>query len=163
MVLPAAAGWAVGLIAGIAIGLAVAGGRSAGQIGSLKVDLAEPEMLQLETTANCIATDGRLTLLVTATEDAVMRLSDGRGLAIRLTAPTTREVPDVPTVDIHVRSTLPDGSPTETWLTSGPGSNLSASGTDASGSVAFSGMTLHPDSEQRTPIDVAGTIRWTCP
>ena len=164
LVLPLAGGLALGVIAGIALGLALARGQSAAQVGSLELDLAKPEILQLETTtAMCTATDGRLTLLETANDEDQLRLSDGRHLVIRLTAPATPAVPDVPMVEIHVISSLPDGSPTETWLTSGPGSVVSASGTDASGSVAFSGMTLHPDSEQRTPIDLAGSITWACP
>jgi hypothetical protein len=43
-----------------------------------------------------------------------------------------------------------------------PGSNLVATGTRASGSLAFSGLVLH-SGERVDGVDIAGTVTWSCP
>lgn len=39
---------------------------------------------------------------------------------------------------------------------------VEVSGTAAKGGVTFSGLVVRPDSEQREPIDVVGSIAWSC-
>ena len=168
-----AIGAAIGVIAGISLGFSARPSASPALIGSVEVDLGSPVAVQVKSTqAICDVQDGHLAYLETPSSEG-LELGDGRRLSVVLTSPlgiggaAAPEPPDgsgaVPAFDITVHWTLPDGSPTETVMTYGPGTQASASGTFSSGSLAFGGLIVSPLSEQRDPIDLRGTLRWECP
>jgi len=164
----------VGVIAGIALGFNARPTPPPAQIGSVEVMLGRPVNVQLETVqAICNTQDGQLQSLETPNAEDQLVLGDGRRLSVVLGTPldfSASGAPEqgggsgpVPSVDISVHWTLPDGSPTETVMSAGPGSHVSASGTFSSGYLAFDSLVVSPLSEQRDPIDLAGTLRWECP
>ena len=164
----------VGVIAGIALGLNVRPTPPAPQIGSVAVELGSPAIVEVKTVeAICTTRDGQLLSLETPNAEGQLELGDGRRLSIVLGTPldfSASGAPEqgggsgpVPSVDIHVHWSLPDGSPTETVMSAGPGSRVSASGTHSSGYLAFDSLVVSPLSEQRDPIDLAGSLRWECP
>lgn len=164
----------VGVIVGIMLGFAARPTPPAPQIGSLDVDLGSPVIVQVRTAeAICNTQDGQLVSLETPNAEGQLELGDGRRISIVLGVPLVFGASDapeqgggsgeVPTVDIHVHWTLLDGSPTETVMSAGPGSRISASGTFSSGYLAFDNLVVSSLSEQRDPIDVAGRLRWECP
>jgi hypothetical protein len=131
---------------------------------SFHVDLVEPAIATLTTTSGqCLVRGDRLMLL--ESPDGVS-LVDGRSVSVMLSQgayrPAPNAGPDVLTVDVRVAWALDDGSPTETWMGSDATSTLTVSGTADQGTVEFSGLVLRPNSEQRDPIDVAGSVSWRC-
>jgi hypothetical protein len=165
---------AIGVIAGISLGFAARPSAAPVLMGSVGVDLASPVDVQVRTEqAICDIQGGQLAYLETPTAEG-LELGDGRRLSVALTnalglggeavpKPVGEAPAAVPALDIRVHWTLPDGSPTETLMAYGPGSNVTASGTAAAGSITFSGLVVSPLSEQRDRIDLAGTLRWECP
>ncbi len=154
----------VGLLAGIAIGLALRPGSAAATAVTLDVALQEPAVATLHTTTGtCLVLDDRLMLLESA--DAVA-LVDGRSVSITLSQGTYRPAPDASpdglTVDVRIAWALEDGSPTETWMGSQATSTVIVTGAAGEGTVDFSGLVLRPASEQRDPIDVVGSMSWSC-
>lgn len=153
----------IGAVAGVYLGMAMRPATPPPLVGSIDVDLDSPVRVQVQTAnAVCDVTNGQLVFLETGNTPDTMPLGDGRWLSITLRWPETTGG-TVPTFEIRVHALLPDGSPTETVMTSGPASNVSASGVEASGSLAFSALVVSPSSEQREPIDVVGSLRWACP
>ena len=172
LLVTAAAGF--GVIAGIALGLNARPAAKPALVGSVEVMLGSPVSVQVKTMqAICDVQDGKLAYLETPTSEGELELGDGRRLSVVLTNPLGLGKPEqpavgeaaaaVPAFDIRVHWTLPDGSPTQTVMSYGPGSTVSATGTFSSGSLAFSDLVVSPLSEQREPINVAGSLRWECP
>ena len=153
-----------GLLPGIAIGYNLrSDADTAGEV-AIVVTLEEPAIATLRTTSgNCAVRGDELLLL--ESPDAVA-LVDGRSISVTLSRGAYRPAPDVSpdglTVDVRIASALDDGSPTETWMGSDSTSSVEVTGTAEEGSVAFSGLVLRPDSEQHDPIDVVGSISWSC-
>ena len=153
-----------GVLAGIVVGLTLRPGSAAATAVTLDVALDEPAVATLHTTSGtCLVLDERLMLLESA--DAVA-LVDGRSVSVTLSQGTYRPAPDASpdglTVDVHIAWALEDGSPTETWMGSDATSTVVVTGTASEGTVDFSGLVLRPASEQRDPIDVSGSISWSC-
>lgn len=131
---------------------------------SIDVVLRTPAEATMHTTSgDCVIDDHRLMLLESA--DAVA-LVDGTSISVTLSQGTYRPAPDAapdgPTVDVRIASALEDGTPTETWMGSDATSTVNVAGAAGEGTVDFSGLVLRPASELRDPIDVAGSISWTC-
>ena len=154
----------VGLIAGILVGLVVRPASAAAEALSVDVSLQAPVVATGHTTSGtCLVLDGQLLLLESA--DAVA-LVDGRSVSVTLSQGDDRPAPDASpdglTVDVRIGWALDDGSPTETWMGSDATSTVIVTGTANDGTVDFSGLVLRPASEQRDPIEVSGSISWTC-
>jgi hypothetical protein len=157
-----------GLLLGIGVGYNVRPG-SAGpgetfDEAGFHVDIIEPAVATLNSrSGQCLVRGDRLMLL--ESPDAVS-LVDGRSVSVMLSQgayrPAPNAAPDGLTVDVRVAWALDDGSPTETWMGSDATSTVTVTGTADSGVVEFSGLVLRPDSEQRDPIDVVGSVSWSC-
>jgi len=155
-----------GLLLGIAIGYNVRPGASSSEdVAAIEVALSKPAVATLKTTSgHCVLHDAALMLLESG--DAVA-LVDGRSVAVTLSRGPYRAFAGATgegdlTVDVRVQSVLEDGSPTETWMGSDGTSTVTVTGSASEGTVDFSGLVLRPRSEQRDPIDVAGSISWIC-
>ena len=157
-----------GLLLGLAIGYnlrpATTGPRDTADEIVFHIDLVTPAVATLNTTSGqCLVRGDRLMLL--ESPDAVS-LVDGRSVSVMLSQgayrPAPNASPDGLTVDVRVAWALDDGSPTETWMGSDATSTLTITGTAVAGAVEFSGLVLRPDSEQREPIDVEGSVSWDC-
>jgi hypothetical protein len=161
--LPVAVGLTVGVIAGVAIGMNLVQSPNPFASGSLRVQLGSPEELAGTTDADCRVADGKLVELMSP-DDGSVRLSDGRRVAVLIGPGALEPVATDRPLDVVVviGSTLPDGSPTSTRMASDATSTVSISDTGATGSMSFDGLVLAYDSEQREPIDVAGTVTWDC-
>lgn len=153
-----------GVLLGIAVGLALQPGSKAGT-ATVDIALEEPEIATLRSTNGvCLVVDDRLVLLESTDG---LALVDGRSISVTLSRGRYRPAPDASagdalTVDVRVQSVLDDGSPTETWMGSDTTSMVTVTGTAATGTVDFSHLVLRPLSEQHDPIDVAGSISWSC-
>lgn len=162
--LPFALAATVGLVVGIASGLAARPASIAHTAASIKVELRAPVSQSLSGGAMCAPIDGSdVPSLLTPADGSALALAGGRGLAVIL-APTVGGIrrSDGLGIEVWIVTRGPDGAPTHTRMVSDLGSSLDASGTAATGSMTFSGLSLHPQSAQRQPIDVAGTVSWTC-
>jgi hypothetical protein len=160
--LPAASGLAIGVIVGVGVG---PGPTPLPLVtGTIEVRLGLPEIKDVSALATCYVIDGALVELVT-TDEGALRLADGRLVALSIGAaqqePAALDRPLDIVVTIH--STTADGSPTETRMVSDASSTISISHAGATGSMAFSGLVVDDKSESREPIDVAGSVTWTCP
>lgn len=159
---PAALGLALGVIAGVAIGMNVVTVPSPFVDGTVKVQLGKPEVVNASAPATCHVVDGVLSFADTP-RDGGLRLADGRSLWLSIGPHVLEPSAAAPLgIVVFIGSTLPDGSPTETRMASDGSSTVSISNAGATGSMAFSGLVLHPESEQRVPVDVAGTVSWDC-
>lgn len=159
---PIALGLAVGVIAGIGVGPVPA--RLPPVIGTLSVQLGEPAIVNGSASPECRVVDGVLAFLNAADQGALV-LPDGRWFAMSL-GPGEQEptAPDRPLdIVVIIHSALPDGTPTETRMASDASSTISISNAGATGSMAFSGLVVHHKSELKVPINVAGTLTWSCP
>lgn len=148
----------------IVVALALRPGPAASNEVSIDVVLRTPAEATMHTTSgDCLVLEDRLMLLESA--DAVA-LVDGTSISVTLSQGTYRPAPDASpdqlTVDVRIASALEDGTPTETWMGSDATSTVTVSGTAGDGMVDFSKLVLRPASELRDPIDVAGSISWTC-
>lgn len=160
--LPAALGLAIGVIAGVAIGMNLVTVPSSFVDGTVKVQLGKPEMMNGSASAICSVVDGTLSFAET-TRDGGLRLADGRSLWLSIGPHVLEPSAEGPLgIVVFIGGSLPDGSPTETRMASDGSSTISISNAGANGSMAFSGLVLHPESEQRDPIDVAGSVTWDC-
>jgi hypothetical protein len=148
----------------IVVALALRPGPAASNEVSIDVVLRTPAEATMHTTSgDCLVLEDRLMLLESA--DAVA-LVDGTSISVTLSQGTYRPAPDASpdqlTVDVRIASALEDGTPTETWMGSDATSAVTVTGAAREGSVEFSGLVLRPGSELRSPIDVAGSISWSC-
>ena len=160
--LPAALGLAIGVIAGVAIGMNLVTVPSAVDEGTMQVQIGKPEILNGSAPTICLVVDGVLEF-ADSPRDGGFHLTDGRSLWLSIGPHVLEPSAAAPLgIVVFISGTLPDGSPTETRMASDASSTISISNAGATGSMAFSGLVLHPDSEQRTPIDVAGSVSWTC-
>lgn len=159
--LPAALGLAVGVIVGVDVGPGPA--ELPLVTGTIEVRLGEPEIRNASATAECYVVDGTLEFLNTAA-DGALRLADGRAFALSLGQGEVEPAALDRALDIVViiSSTTSDGTPTETRMASDASSTISITNAGATGSMAFSGLVLHHQSELREPIDVAGAVTWDC-
>ena len=161
--LPAALGLAIGVIAGVAIGMNLVASDNPSVAGTVTVRLGAPEAVDASVSAACFVADGVLRDASTGDADA-LRLSDGRGFSVSIG--TEKQEPaaaDRPLeIVLTIRGVLPDGSPSETRMISDASSTVSISNAGPTGSMSFSGLVLHEQSELREPIDVAGTVSWDC-
>ena len=160
--LPAALGLALGVIAGVAIGMNVVTVPSKFVDGTVQVQIGKPSVMNGSASATCYVVDGVLSFADTP-RDGGLRLPDGRAFWLSIGPHVLEPSAEGPLgIVVFIGGTLPDGSPTETRMASDSSSTLSISNAGATGSMAFSGLVLHPESEQRVPIDVAGTVTWDC-
>lgn len=160
--LPAAVGLAIGVVAGVAIGMSIVTVPSASVQGTVKVQLGKPEVMNGSASAMCLVVDGVLSF-ADAPREGGLRLADGRSVALSIGPHVLEPSAAGPLgIVVFIGGTLPDGSPTETRMASNSSSTLSLSNAGATGSMTFSGLVLHPDSEQHEPIDVAGSVTWDC-
>jgi hypothetical protein len=160
--LPAALGLAIGVIAGVAIGMNLVTVPSATVEGTVQLRLGKPDIIDASASAICLVADGVLSFADTPREGG-FHLADGRSLWLSIGPHVLEPSAAAPLgIVVFIGSTLPDGSPTETRMASHASSTISISNAGATGSMAFSNLVLHDESEQRTPIDVAGTVTWDC-
>jgi hypothetical protein len=164
LILPASIGLAVGVFAGVAVGLALRQ-SPAYTTATIRVQLTAPVVQTLTGTAQCSPLDdGTVPVVITDEDGSALQLAGGRGLSVVLypNAGNLRR-PDGLGIEVQIFTPGVGGAMTSTWMTSDLGSSLSAAGTQAAGTLTFSGVTLHPESELRQPIDVVGTVTWSCP
>jgi hypothetical protein len=160
--LPAALGLAIGVIAGVAIGMNLVTVPSPYVDGTVNLQLGKPEIVNGSASAICLVVDGVLDFAETP-RDGGLHLADGRSLWLSIGPHVLEPSAAAPLgIVVFIGGTLPDGSPTETRMASDSSSTITVTNAGATGSMAFSGLVLHPDSEQRELIDVAGTVSWDC-
>jgi hypothetical protein len=161
--LPAALGLAIGVIAGVAIGMNLVPRPNPSIEGTVTVRLGVPEDVDAKVQAACFVTDGAL-IDASTPMDGGLRLADGRWFSVSIG--TEKQEPaavDRPLeIIVTIRGVLRDGSPSETRMTSNASSTVSISNAAETGSMGFSNLVLHELSELRVPIDVAGTVSWDC-
>jgi hypothetical protein len=163
--LPFALATTLGLIGGIASGLAARPASPTYQPGAIEVDLRLPVSQSVTGTAMCLPIAGSpVPSIITPEDGSSLSIAGGRRLAVML-RPEVGNVrrPDGLGIEVFIVIPSADGSHTFTRMASDLASSLGASGTAAAGALTFSGLSLHPESEQRQPIEVAGTVSWTCP
>ena len=161
-----AIGGALGVIAGVAIGLNFVQLQQPSLMipGTVDVILGKPEITQLSASAECYVVDGVLVELTAGDGESSLALSDGRNLRILIGHGNQEPVAldRALDIDVSIRGTLPDGSATETRMVSDATSTVSLSNAGPTGSMSFSGLVLHELSELRQPVEVAGTMTWSC-
>ena len=162
--LPAALGLAVGVIAGVAVGMNLLRPDPA-FAGTMTVRLAMPEIVDTSVGVACVVTrEGALRAVSTAKGDGGLPLADGRTLSVLIGTekqePTATDRPLE--IVVTVNRMQSDGTPLETRMITDATSTVSISNAGATGSMSFSGLVLHAQSELREPIDVAGTVSWDC-
>ena len=161
--LPLAIGLAIGVIAGVAIGMNLTRGPSLTTVGTVQLVLVQPEAKTMSAPATCFVIDGVFIDVSTSDED--MRLADGRTLAVRVGQSEQEPIaPEQPLgVDIRLSGTLPDGSQSETRMLSDATSDVTLVNNGATGSMTFAGLVLDDLSELREPVAFEGTVTWSCP
>ena len=110
---PVAIGGAIGVIAGVAIGLNIMQLQQPSLTipGTVEVILGKPEITQLSASAECYVVDGVLLELFAGDGASSLALSDGRNLRIGIAHGNQEPVTLDRTLDIDVtiRRALPDG------------------------------------------------------
>jgi hypothetical protein len=166
--LPAAIGGAVGIVAGMMVGLAAMASPPALAQGTVEVRIIEPEGVATGSAQCAVRPTDASPLLLTSESGEDLALPDGRRLSVNVTIAGYGPVGSLARADglgieLIVHKALPDGSPTSTTMVADAGSALAMTGDARAGTLAFDGLVLAADSEQREAIDLAGSVVWSCP
>ena len=164
--LAVAVGLAIGIIAGIAVGLNVVQAPSLIRAATIEVELEQPAIGWPAGSGRCRAEGDRLLYL--DTEATTLNLPADRRLVITIADGSYDPIGAAPQetglgMVASVFTTNPDGPATVTLMGSSPSSTLTLTGTASSGTLAFSGLELMAESELREPFEIAGTVQWSCP